>query len=123
MKELQGPNLDLPEIDPENHWEEWEDMLGRGYGPGSVVAYAATVGRSSGMTIGMVRRINKKDSRGKELRVRISGWQEDAVYTPHASVTIVPLKDSSNRWRWTNRDVTIGPDKIVALDISVAEVL
>jgi hypothetical protein len=118
----QGPNLDLPEIDPEKHWEEWEDMLGRGYGPGSIVAYAATVGRSSGMTVGMVRRINKHDSRGKQLTKNIGNWQ-DPEYVPWATVTICPLRDSNNRWRYTNRDVTISPDKIVVLDVSLAEVL
>lgn len=117
-------NLDLPEFDPVKHWETWTDMLDREYSAGDFVAYAVTVGKSASMSIGMVRRINKLDSKGEPLERNTGTWR-DPNPVPTATITICPLVDSVNRYgRWSDRDSTVGPDKIVRLDnVSVIDLL
>jgi hypothetical protein len=108
-------------------------MLGQIYEPGDVVAYAATVGRSAGLSVAMVRKINRVNSKGETITRRNPEWTWDMrennpddvpQYIPSATVTLVPLRDSANRYgRWTSRDVTVGDEKIILLHMDISEVL
>lgn len=134
MSATGGQNLDLPVFDEDKHWPEWADMLGQSYEPGDVVAYAATVGRSAGLSVAMVRKINRVNSKGEPNRMRNPrySWSESREnpsydvpeWLPSATITLVPLKDSSNRYgRCDARDVTVGDEKIIKLHMDISEVL
>ena len=116
MNRVQEPvSLALPEHDEAKHWPCWPDMLGREVRPGDVVAVAVTAGRCASLTVGMVRRINRCRADGQPL-VRSTYNHDTREHTtlPHCSVTLVPLIDSVNRLgRWTTRDCTVDPDKMV----------
>lgn len=122
---MKEQNLDLPEFDEEKHWLSWTDMIDREYRAGDIVAYAATVGRSAGLTVGMVRRINRLDSTGELVTKRKYNYDtREYEFEDSCTVRIAPLVDSANRFeRWTARDVTIGPDKIIRLDLSIGDVV
>lgn len=116
--------LELPDYDPDKHYIGWIDMIERVYFPGDIVAYASTAGRSSKLTVGMVKRINKLDSNGKPIIKNTYDYETNSRgEISWATVTICPLVDSANSYgRWTNRDITISPDKILKLDISIGDI-
>jgi hypothetical protein len=111
-------DLTLPEFDPIKHYPSWTDMLGVEYRPGDVVVVAITVGKSASMTIGMVKRINRLDSEGKEIRDYRTGKLS-------CNLTLTPLIDSTNRRRrWSDKDSTILlTEKVIRLDTTVQEIL
>ena len=123
-------DLTLLPLDPTKHYPSWPDILGRPFRPGDVVAVGITAGRCASLTIGMVRRINRFNSSGEPYMRRpparyVDGkWVNRDEAVPDCSVTVVPLLDSENRLgRWSTRDSTVGPEKIVRLDVPVSDVL
>lgn len=116
-------DLTVPPLDPDVHYASWPDILGRAFRPGDVVAVGVTVGRCASLTIGMVRRINRANAQGERFVRRrwVAGkWTEQ----PSCTVTLAPLVDSENRLgRRSGRDSIVDPDKVVRLDVSVADVL
>jgi hypothetical protein len=116
--------LDLPEFVESKHWLEWEDVIGQPFRAGDIIAYAATAGRSAKMTIGMVKRINRVDSKGDKItRSRYNYETRISEKEDYCNVTVAPLLDSSNAYsRWTDRDVTIGPEKILKPNISIGDI-
>jgi hypothetical protein len=116
VKRDNGPvSLELPAYDEAKHWPSWPDMLGREVHAGDVVAVAVTAGRCASLTVGMVRRINRCRADGEPLMSSTYNHDTHEWSTrPHCSVTLVPLVDSVNRFsRWTTRDCTVDPDKMV----------
>ena len=126
------PDLTLPAFDVEKHYATWQDMLGRIFRPGDVIAVGITAGRSASIAVGMVRRINRVNASGEPYtrtlppRLVEGKWVYPTPATaPDCTVTFLPLVDSSNRFgRWSTRDSLVGPEKIVLLaDVSVSDLL
>lgn len=104
----------------EKEWPSWTDMLGQEYRPGDFVVYATISGRSPVMNYGKVDRINRINSRGETIRGNgrwfVSDTEKDAngrpirKYVegdPSCTVTIVPLENGRNFYRWSDRKTTI----------------
>ncbi len=121
-------DLTLPEFDPDKHHETWYDMMDNDFRAGDIICVGITAGRSATLSVGMVKKINKRDSRG-ELIVR-RGLYDYTTRTygpdePYCTITFAPMVDSANRFsRWTGKDSTVGPEKIVLLQgVTIGDII